>query len=200
MIILDVEQRSPEWHNAKIGKPSASNFDMIVMSDGKPSKSRQKYLYQLAGEKLSNSKPDTYQSFAMKEGTIREAEARKTFEFIYGVEVKQVGVVYPDELKKYLCSPDGLMEEAGYEVKCPLIHTHVGYLLSGKLPVEYVQQVQGGMLVTGFNSWFFMSYYPGLPPLIIEVERDEKFCNKLKSELSIFCDELEAITEKLRRL
>jgi hypothetical protein len=200
MIILDVPQLSTEWFRAKAGLPSAGSFDMIVQANGEPSKQRQKYLYQLAGETISGIKPETYMSFAMKQGVETEGDARKTFEFINEVEVKQAGIVYPDEEKRYSCSPDGLLEDSGLEIKCPLIHTHVGYLLSGGLPVEYKQQVMGGMLVTGFDSWYFMSYFKGLPPLIILVERDEKFIAKLKEQLEGFCGELSKTVERLRVL
>ena len=200
MIILDVPQLSTQWFEAKAGLPSAGSFDQLVTSKGEPSKQRQKYLYQLAGETISGSKAETFQSWAMQRGTEMEAEARQSFEFIHGVELKQVGLVYPDEQKKYACSPDGLLEDAGFEMKCPLIHTHVGYLLDNKLPTDYVQQVQGGMLVTGFDKWYFLSYFPGLPPLILLIERDEKFIEKLKAELETFCNDLAITVKKLRDL
>jgi hypothetical protein len=92
------------------------------------------------------------------------------------------------------------METEGIEVKCPLIHTHVGYLLAGTLPTDYFQQVQGSMFVTGFSSWWFMSYYPAIPPLIIQVKRDDAFCAKLKVALDSFCNELDEITDKLKAL
>jgi putative phage-type endonuclease len=199
MIILDIEQYSEEWFAERSNKPTASNFDKIVTSKGEPSKQSTNYLYQLAGEGITGIKTETYQSPIMQRGLEMEAEAKNLFRFAIG-EVKEVGLIYPDEEKKYSCSPDGFLEDAGLEIKCPLIHTHVSYLLSQKLPTEYVQQVQGSMLVTGFKKWFFMSYYPALPPLIIEVKRDEKFIDKLRIELDSFCNELVRITCKLKEM
>jgi len=43
-----------------------------------------------------------------------------------------------------------------------------------------------------------MSYYPGLTPLVVRVERDDKLIAALKAALEEFCDRLDAITEKLR--
>ena len=200
MIRLDVEQNSPEWFAARAGIPTSSCFDKIVTSKGEPSKQAKSYLYQLAGERIAGAKTDTYQNAVMLRGLEMEAEAKTLFQMVMEVDVEQVGVCYPDEQKLFSCSPDGLMPAAGLEIKCPLIHTHVGYLLAGKLPTDYIQQVQGAMLVTGFNLWFFMSYYPGLPPLILEVQRDWKFTAALKVALDEFCEELDAVTEKLRRL
>ena len=200
MIILECDQLSPEWFQAKVGLPSAGSFDKIVTTKGEPSKQRTNYLYQLAGETVSGYKTETYQNLAMQRGTELEGEARQYFEFLHDVQIRQVGLVYPDEEKKYASSPDGILEDAGLEIKCPLVHTHVGYLLDNKLPTEYFQQVQGGMLVTGYDYWWFLSYFPGLPALVLRVERDEKFLEKLKAEIDRFCFELAEITTKLQNL
>lgn len=200
MITMDVPQYSDEWWSARTGIPSASCFDKIVTSRGAPSKQRTNYLYQLAGERIAGAKVETYQSAAMERGVALEEEARKLFELTHDVEVRQVGLCYFDERKRFSCSPDGLMAYAGLEIKCPLIHTHVGYILDGKLPTDYVQQVQGSMLVTGLPLWWFLSYYPGLPPLVVEVEMDFKFTSALKVELDEFCDELDDLEAKLRKL
>lgn len=201
MIILDCEQNSPEWFAARCGHPTASCFDMILTpKTGKPSAQAQKYLYTLAGERLAGAKADSFQSAWMERGLEVEEEARNLFQMVRDVEVKQVGIVYPDEQKLFSCSPDGLMESEGLEIKCPAMHTHVGYLLSGCLPTEYIPQVQGSMLITGFFHWSFLSYYPGLPPLIVRVTRDDTFCAKLKVALDEFCNELDTITAKLKSL
>ena len=54
------------------------------------------------------------------------------------------------------------------------------------------------MLVTGFHRWDFMSYCPGLDPLIVTVERDEKFIKKLAAELGKFCYALAATIKELK--
>ena len=196
----DIKQGSFEWMELRKGIPSSSCFDQIITTKGAPSKQSQKYLYQLAGERIAGGKVDTYQNAAMQRGIELEAEARQFFELVRGVEVRQVGICYFDEQRQFSCSPDGLMDGEGLEIKCPLIHTHVGYLLDGGLPMDYFQQVHGSMLVTGFDYWEFCSYYPGLPPLIIKVERDNAFCSKLAIELELFCEELDAVEKRLREL
>jgi hypothetical protein len=112
--------------------------------------------------------------------------------------VEQVGLCYSDD-KKFACSPDGLVgEDGGLEIKCPLVATHIGYLLNGELPSDYFQQVQGCLFVTGRKWWDFMSYSPGLKPFIIRVKRDEGFISLLKGSLITFCKELDEITERIR--
>lgn len=203
MEILDCEQGTPEWFEARAGIPTASCFDKIITPKTlKPSKSAENYLYQLAGERLSGMCADTYQSAAMARGSELEAEARLFFEIQTGLEVQQVGIVYPDEKRQAGASPDGLMPEIrkGLEIKCPVMHTHIAYLLSKDIPRDYIAQVQGSMWVTGYSSWYFMSYYPGLPPLIVEVERDDKFCAALKVELDAFCERLNEVEGQLREM
>jgi len=200
MIPIYCDQMSEVWFAEKTGKPGASSFDKIVTTKGEPSKSAKNYLYQLAGETIVGIKTETYQNAIMQRGIELEPSARSLFEMMYDVEVQQVGLCYPDEQKKYLCSPDGLLEDAGLEIKCPLIHTHVSYLLGNKLPTDYIQQVQGSMAVTGFSAWWFMSYYPGIKPFIIKVERDNIFIEKLKTVLDSFCLELALTVKKISEL
>jgi len=200
MIVERCMQRDDEWWRLRLGRPTASNFGKIITPTGKPSAQAQKYCYQLAGERVAGIHQETYQSAAMERGVELEAEARSLFELVMDVEVREVGLVYANEDREYSCSPDGLLNDAGLEIKCPLIHTHVGYLLGNKVPTEYIPQIQGSMLVTGFSHYFFMSYYPGLKPLILDVRRDDEFCEALKYELDIFCDQLNSIEARLREL
>lgn len=198
MLIIECEQRSPQWFQERLGKPSSSRFGEILTSTGEISKQRKGYLYDLAAQIISGRSPETYTSAAMEEGIRREEESRTLYEMIYGVEVKQVGMIFPDDDKKYLCSPDGLRaDNIGLELKNVLPKTQVEYLLSKKLPSIYIPQVQGSMLVTGFNQWHFMSYCPALPPLILEIERDEKWIEKCEKELKSFNQELDEMVKRL---
>jgi len=198
MKILNFEQGSPEWFAARCGVPSASQFDKIVTTKGEPSKQREKYLYQLACEAVTGKKEESYQNDAMKRGIEMEAEARTLFEMVTGLVVEPVGFILSDS-EGYGCSPDGLVGiDEGIEIKCPLGSTQVAYLLNGELPMDYFQQVQGSMAVTGRNAWHFVSYYPGLAPLIIKVNRDVAFINKLVSELNVFCADLKQIVAKIK--
>jgi len=199
MVIIDVKQGTPEWLAARTGKPTASGFDKIVTMAGAPSKQRQKYLYALAAERITGTKEETFQSAAMQRGVDMEEEARGMYEFISENSVKQVGFCMDDEAL-YGASPDGFIGKDGLiEIKCPSSAVHVGYLIDGKLPSDYFQQVQGQLLVTGRKFVDFFSYYPGIKPHMVRVMPDSKFQMALKAELQAFCKELEAITEQLRK-
>ena len=197
MKILELEQRSPEWFKARSGIPTASEFNTIITTDGKPSKQRQKYMYALVGERLGGIVDESYQSFAMLQGIEKEKEARALYQLI--VEpVEEVGFCLSD-CGRFGCSPDGLVGDNGaVEIKCPLIYTHVGYLIENDLPADYYTQVQGQLLVTGRKWCDFVSYFPGLKPLIIRETPDEVFQKCLKKELELFCNELDELVKKLQ--
>lgn len=198
MKIIECEQNSAEWFAVKAGVPSASNFSKIVNMDGKPSKQRTKYLYRLAGERISGISGELYQSAAMKRGQEMEAEARSLYEIITGEDVRQVGFIL-NEKPICGCSPDVLVGDNGLvEIKCPMIETHVGYLLENKLPSDYFQQVHGQMLISQRMWCDFMSYYPGIKPFIIRIEQDVKFLTLLYAELKLFCEELETVVKQIQ--
>jgi len=201
MIVDKSPQGSPGWLAARVGIPTASNFDKIVTTKGEPSKQAIKYMFQLAAERITGKKEETYQNAAMTRGIEMESEARAMYELVTGDTVEQVGVCYPDKKKLWGCSPDGLIgDEGALEVKCPTSAVHVGYLIEGVLPIDYFQQVQGQLLVTARHHVDFMSYYPGLKPLIIRVAPDDKFIASLKKELINFCKELDRITDKIKEI
>ena len=198
MRIINCEQKTPEWNAARCGIPTSSSFDKLITTKGVPSKQKEKYLYTVAGEKVSGLKVETYQSFAMQQGIIKEEEARNYYKMLYDVEVQKVGFCVSDN-GSYGCSPDGLVgKDGGLEIKCPEIHTHVGYMLKGNLLEDYFQQAQGSLFVTGRKWWDIMSYFAGLKPVIIRVTPDKAFHKALEVELAIFTKELAELVEKIK--
>lgn len=199
MILDYTPQGTDAWHALRVGSPGASSMDKIITSQGKRSGQRQAYMYQLAGEIIVGEKTETYRNATMDRGSELEAEAREVFEFLHG-PVEQCGVIYPDERKLWHISPDGFQseKEQGLEIKSPLLHTHCEYLDKGKLPTKYVVQVQTSLACTGWDVWYFMSYYPGLKSLIIPVERDEKLIPLILEAVEEFCADLHDLVERLQ--
>lgn len=200
MIVEDFIQGSEEWQKARTGIPTSSNFDKLITSKGEPSKSRTKYMYQLAAERITGIKEDVYKNNVMQRGIETEGEARAFYELITGHNVVEVGICYSNDSKLYACSPDGLVGEDGLiEIKCPTSSIHIGYLLANKLPTDYVQQIQGQLFITGRKWCDFFSFYPGIKPLQIRIEPDKNFLTALEVELEVFCKELKELTGKIRR-
>jgi predicted phage-related endonuclease len=75
---------------------------------------------------------------------------------------------------------------------------HCKYLLANKLPTEYFCQVQMSLYVTEREKWFFVSHYPGMRPLFLEVFRNDEWIEKLDLELTRFNDELLELVDKLK--
>ena len=197
MIVINCEQRSEEWYNSRLGVPSASNYGKIVDGSGKPSKSQSGYMYKLAAERITGSREETYMSVAMEEGINREETSRWVYAMEYSVIVDEVGFCL-DDSGRYGASPDGLVGDNGLvELKNPSGKVAVEYLLKGRLPSVYFQQVEGQLLVTGRDYCDFVSYFPGLPLFVIRVERDEEFLARLEDELNVFCDKLDKVCKEL---
>lgn len=191
MKIVNCVQRTPEWWLARKGVPTASAFDRIVTpAKFEASKQREGYACQLIAERFDKfySINPEFQSQAMQEGTLLEPEARRYYEFHRECEVQEVGFCLTDD-ERFGSSPDGLIiaQNGGLEMKCPQPGTHVRYLMDGTLPNDYAPQVHGHLVVTGCAWVDFMSYAPGLPPLLVRVEPNEK-TEVLRKALDEFWD------------
>jgi len=193
--ILNCEQGSQEWFNARLGVPSASSYKKLITSTGKKASTFKDYCYELAVERLTGERTEIYTSKHMERGTELEPDARAFFGLYTDLDVEEVGFVLEDD-GRFGCSPDGLIEGSGLEIKCPMAKTHIKYLDENRCPPEYYAQVQGCMLVTDRQEWKFMSYHPDLKPFIITVQRDEEFIDKLKQTLIEADKEITYLLEK----
>ena len=204
IVMTGVKQYSPKWRKARLGIPTASQFFRIVDTSGNPSKSRTKYLSELATEAITGVLVgNNYQSYAMKKGHEKEADARSLFEMIQEVEVAEVGLCYKNTQKKYSMSPDGLMENTGLEIFSPECWTHIECLRHPHKSIAIAskfQQIQGSLFISGFDYYWFMVYYPGLAPLIQRVSRNEEFIGKLDKELETFVFDLSRTIKELEEM
>ena len=175
MIVYDFPQYSEAYWKERRGTATSSNASKIITpAKGELSKSAEGYCCDLIAELYDHDygPRDEFATAAMRNGTIMEPEARRYFEFETGLTVKQVGFCRTDD-RRFGCSPDGLVgDSAVLELKSPKCATQIAYLLDGGLPDTYKPQCHWHLMVTGFDVCWFMSYYPGLPPLLVKVERD----------------------------
>ena len=202
MRIIDCEQGSPEWWQCRQGIPTASGFDRIVTpAKGELSKQADAYIYELIADRIMGV-PENVESFTSREmqyGIDTEPEARAWYQMETGLMVRKVGFCVADD-GSIGCSPDGLVDpDGGLELKCPLAKTHVGYLMQGGLPAEYKLQVHGSLVVTGRSWWDFVSYCPGIKPVMIRVEPDE-FTAKLRDALESFAFRYAAMWAKMQEI
>ena len=193
------KQGDEKWHKARLNSVGGTGISKIITSTGKRSKSREKYLYEKASQSLTGQSKPLFKTYEMQWGTDHEAEARDLFAFSKDVEVSECAMVWLDEDKKHHISPDGLMLDLqeGLEIKCPQLQTHDDYLESGKLPTQYKLQVQTSLALTGWEVWHFLSYFPGVKPFFLEVQRDEELIKIIKVEIKLFLKDLQQLIKKL---
>ena len=196
-IALDHEQGSDEWFASRLGRPSASMFNKLITSAGKPSASADGYINELIAERLNGIRVPIYVNEHMERGTRLEPEARDHYEFITEQKVTEYGFIL-DASEEFGCSPDGLVADGGLELKCPADSTMIGYHRNNKTFVtKYKQQVMGCMMITGAKWWDLMAYSETLPHLLIRVERDEEYIEKLAAEIDKAVTIIINETEKL---
>ena len=191
--IIDCEQNSQEWVQARCGLVTASRFkDVLAKGEGK---TRARYLYELAAEIMRGyPEPETYTNAAMERGHALEDEARQRFAFENAVEPVRVGFVRRHDLRAG-CSPDSLIgDDGGLEIKTALGHIQMERIHRGTLPSEHVAQVQGSMWITGRKWWSFVSYSPDLPLFHVRVERDDAYIARLAEAVATFSAELDSLT------
>ena len=190
MRVLDVEQGSREWVEARLGIPTASAFKRIVTSTGKLSAQRDAYQAELLSEWVFGEPAKDFDTTWTERGKVLEPDARRYYSFHTDTEARTVGFCLRDDGIAG-ASPDGLVGDDGLlELKCPREDTHMLYLARGVLPSEYRAQVQGQLWVTG-RAWAdFMSYCPELPPFLIRIEPDAKFQAALDDHMPVFWAEL----------
>lgn len=198
-IIKDYNQGSEEWFQAKTGVVGASTVSKIITSTGKRSTQRKAFLYQIAGERISGRRTETYSNGYMQAGIEKEEDSRRLFEFIQGVEVEEAALILPHRDAYWGCSPDGIIKdkEEGLELKNVIPGTQAKYLHKGVLPTEYKLQCQFSLAVTGWEVWWFMSNCDGMKPLIVKVKRDEEFIKLIKAEVNIFLREVDELIKEI---
>lgn len=188
MIISPHAQQTVEWMQARAGIPTASEFDNLVTPEFKVRTGQmvETYLAKKLAEAWIGGPIASLNVFDVEQGRVLEEEALPWYSFAYNTEVKRVGLVTTDD-GRIGCSPDGMFDDGtGIEIKCPAIHTHVGYLLGGTLPKDYAAQVHGSMFVTGADNWTFLSYRRRMPALVLKVERNEVIQDAIEEALELF--------------
>lgn len=192
--ILALTQGSGEWKMARLGIPTASQFDRIVSpKTGKLLAGRAAYMAELLAERAMGCPLDDLAAMSpwVQRGEEMEPEAVKSYEFEAGVSSVAVGFILTDD-EAAGCSPDRLVgTDGGAELKCPAAKTHTGYILNpSDLAAEYHGQVQGCLWVTGRKWWDLMSYNPFLPPVRLRILPDAEYQAALGAGLATFAAEM----------
>jgi len=207
MKFLEIEQNTSEWRQKRMGRPTASNFHLIITPLGKmvDSKERKSYMYRLVAERiLGEPMPSRFEGNDDTERGIElEPRAAAALEARLGCTLEPGGIVFSND-GRIACSPDRILRKRSgsfpesVEIKCPQPWTHIGYMVDGPGD-RYKPQVQGQILIGGFNRCHFWSYHPRFAPVHIVTEPDETYIRKLGNLLELFCDQLDQTESWVRR-
>lgn len=191
-----MEQRSPEWYAARLGKVTASRIaDLMAKTKTGYSTSRANYMAELVCERLTGNPADNYVSPAMQWGIDNEAAAKAAYAFMTDHAVEEIGFVDHPSIAMAGASPDGLIGTDGLvEVKCPNSASHIETLLSEKIDGKYILQMQWQMACTGRAFCDFVSFDPRLPAemqlWMKRVNRDDKTIEEINGEVIAFLVQL----------
>ncbi len=209
MIILNCEQNTPEWYEARLGIPTTSMFSNIIGSKGEPSTSAEAYMNQLVADWIAGEPVDAFKGNKYTEiGKEREPAVQALYELTSGNHVDSVGFIFRNEDRLVGSSTDGLVrlgDPAGFlsgvfEQKNPKASTMVGYLTKKEMPSFYKPQVQGELWVTDLEWCDFMVHHPMIGHKIWRVHRDEVFITKMSGAVNRFLDRMLKTREQLKHL
>jgi putative phage-type endonuclease len=199
-----MEQRTDEWFAARLGKVTASRIaDVMAKTKSGPSASRTNYMAELIVERLTGKAGDSYQNASMIWGTNTEPLARAAYEAHRGVLVEETGFVPHPYIAMAGASPDGLVGTDGLvEIKCPNTATHIDTMMTEKVPMKYILQMQWQMLCTGREWCDFVSYDPRMPEEMQLFVQRHPFSNDtaldMIREVEAFLSELDEMVSNLK--
>ena len=190
----DLIQGSDEWLAARCGLLTASEMKLIITPAKLAYASNDKeraHLYDLLAQRITKYTEPTYISDDMLRGLNDELDAKQYYEKHYS-KVQDMGFITNDKWGFTLgYSPDGLVGDDGViEIKGRRQKYQVETILSGKMPDDYLIQVQTGLLVSERKWCDFISYCGGMPMMTIRVEADEKVQEAIIKAATLFHEKL----------
>lgn len=203
MILLDLQQGSREWLEARAGVITASRFSdarakLKRATDGRaagePHGSALKYAWTIAMERIHGAPlDDTFQTWAMRRGHEEEPNARMAYELRTGALVETAGLALTED-RLFGYSTDGFVEDDGMvEIKVPAACDKLGecWLHPEAAHEEYIDQIDGGLWITRRKWCDLVIYCPWLASVgkdlfIKRIWRDDDRIESLEKDLWAF--------------
>jgi len=214
-ILINEPQGSQAWLEARAGVITASRFSdartMLTRATkngkaGDPTAKAIEYAWQVALERIAGEPVSpAFETWQMRRGTELEPEARMTYEAATGLLASEKGLILTDD-RAFGYSSDGLVGDYGLiEIKCPANCQKIGKTWSDPESAfdEYIDQIQGGLWITGRQWCDFIMYCPWLEPVGKElfrrrIERNEAYIGELERDLFAFRRVVERYEAMLR--
>lgn len=203
MLIIECKQGSEDWLNARCGVITASRFSDARSKlskagkngkAGDPSGDAIKYAWTLAMERIAG-KPldDSFTTWQMKRGTELEPRARMAYEERTCLLASESGIALTDD-RLFGYSTDGFIDDDGMvEIKCPAACDKLGVIWTNPETAgeEYIDQINGGLWITGRKWCDLIVYCPWLEPVgkelfIKRINRNDDAIDALEADLMEF--------------
>ncbi len=208
MKVIDCEQGSEAWLQARCGKVTASNVvDVLSRSRDRKSEgaTRRNFKARVISEILTGRPQEGgFSNKAMEDGIELEPLARTEYEVRNDLLVEEVGFVLHPTVERFGASPDGLIGAKGMvQFKCPYPATHISYLLAGVVPADYEPQMFSEMACAERDWSDFVSYCPAFPQtlqlFVVRLHRDDKRIAEITAEVIVFLNEVDEIIARLQQ-
>lgn len=174
-------QGSDEWLAARCGLLTASEMKLILTSTLRVANNEKErsHLYELLAQRITGYVEPQYVTDDMLRGQADEVEARIIYAREYA-PVQEMGFITNDGFGFTLgFSPDGLVGDDGF-IECKSrrqkyqVETIIEHVTGASAPLDYMLQIQTGLLVSDRKWCDFISYSGGLPMVTIRVLPDAK--------------------------
>lgn len=171
----DLIQGSDEWVSARCGLLTASEMKLIITPTLKIARNDKEWAHldELLAQRITGYVEPHYIGDNMLRGYEDEVLARHIYSEKYA-PVQEIGFITNSRFGFTIgYSPDGLVGDDGLiECKSRRQKFQVDTITNGKIPDEYVIQIQTGLMVSGREWLDFISYSGGLPMVTIRAYSD----------------------------
>ncbi|WP_339077208.1 lambda exonuclease family protein [Acetobacter sp. AC2005] len=180
-IYKDLEQGTDEWFQARCGVLTASLIGKLLTktcSAIAKNDTAERVILDILGQRVNGIGDESFQTFAMQRGHEDEMEAKILYSK-HVAPVSEIGFMTNDKWGFTLgYSPDGLVGEDGLiECKSRLSGLQMQTICSQNVPIEYMPQIQTGLMVSG-RRWLDFISFPALgggKMMVKRVYSDPKF-------------------------
>ncbi len=206
--IINADQRSQEWFQARAGKLTGSRAaDMLATIKSGEAAARRDYRTQLVCERLTGQpQEDGFVNAAMQRGIDMEPLAFAAYEALTGSVAVRTGflchVTHPAG-----CSLDGHVDnfQGIVEIKCPKSATHLKYWRGpGEVPSDYLPQITHNLWITGAAWCDFLSFdnrFPeDLQTFLVRVKREDIDIDGYEKKALAFLAEVEAEVNAIKTM
>lgn len=206
--VIDFPQRSEEWRLARVGRLTGSRAPHMMAKLKSPGEAaaRRNLRVGMAIERLTKRPYErAFTARTVQQGVDCEPIALATYEARTGNIIQRTGFLSCGPIMVG-CSLDGHVNdfEGVVEAKCPESATHLEYLRTRQIPVDYRWQCIHNMWVSNARWCDFISFDPSFPEdlqyLCVRLERNDVEMTSYDLEATMFLAEVTVEVNEIQKL